>query len=156
MLFLRYKYKVDANLYPLHEEIKYTNHYLEIQKIRFGHRLTISFTVNEEVVDELTIPFLLQTLVENAFKHGIEEIEEPSLLIITVEREQDRVVIKVIDDGPGFTSEGDIKLGTGLKNVTDRLNLIYGDQAELILKNNVGRNGASVTVSWPIGFKKVE
>lgn len=154
VLFLRYKYKVDANLYPLHEEIKYTNHYLEIQKIRFGHRLTISFSVNEEVVDELTIPFLLQTLVENAFKHGIEEIEEPSLLTIIVEREKDRVVMKVIDDGPGFTSEGDIKLGTGLKNVIDRLNLIYGDEAELILENNVGKSGASVTVSWPIVFQK--
>lgn len=152
VLFLKYKYRVHDNLYPLAEEVLYTNHYLQIQKIRFGDRLHISFLVDEDLLDELTIPFLLQTLVENAFKHGIEMIEESSLLTIAITTGKGRVVVKVIDEGPGFLSENDIKFSTGLKNIVDRLQLIYGQEAEIRLKNNEGKKGATVSVSWPMGF----
>src|SRR5690606_21163684 len=124
----------------------------QIQKIRFGNRLHVSFFVDEDLLDELTIPFLLQTLVENAFKHGVESIEDSSLLTISITAENARVVVKVIDEGPGFSSEDDIKLGTGLKNIKERLQLIYGQAAGLSLKNNGEKNGATVSVSWPKEF----
>lgn len=152
VLFLKYKYKMHGNLYPLSEEVMHTNHYLQIQKIRFGNRVHISFLVEEDLLDELTIPFLLQTLVENAFKHGVESIEDSSLLTITITSEEERVVVKVIDEGPGFPSEDKIQLGTGLKNIKERLQLMYGQGAELHLKNNREKKGAIVSVSWPKGF----
>lgn len=155
VLFLRYKYDVNDNVYPLSEEIKYTNHYLEIQKLRFGSRLTVAFDVDDDLMDELTIPFLLQTLVENAFKHGIEETEGQSQLNISITSDDyDQVKMKVVDNGPGFPSVDHVQLRTGLQNIVDRLQLIYGEKAILALENNLAGKGAVVSVSWPKGEKQ--
>ncbi|MGI2329074.1 sensor histidine kinase [Planococcus sp. YIM B11945] len=154
VLFLKYKYKVHTNLYPLAEEVKYTNHFLQIQKIRFGQRLDIQFSIDEELEDELTIPFLLQTLVENAFKHGIEMTESRPCLAIQIEKEGSYGVMKVSDNGPGFSAGEHERQGTGLKNIRERLQLIYGAEATLTLANNEKEKGACVTVSWPLAFEK--
>ncbi|MEK3933864.1 histidine kinase [Sporosarcina sp. FSL W7-1349] len=149
VLFLRYKYKVHDHLYPISEEVMHTTHYLQIQQIRFGNRLSIDIEVEEQLHDEMIIPFLLQTVVENAFKHGIEEVEGGSSLIIRITEQGDTIFLQVIDEGPGILGNQEVELGTGLKNIIDRLRLIYGTSAHFSLENRKETRGAIVTVSWP-------
>lgn len=151
VLFLRSKYKMHDNLYPLSEEVLHTRHYLNIQKIRFRDRLRVTFHVEERLLDELTIPFLLQTLVENAFKHGIERVEHEAGITVLIYQLDQFVMLKVMDEGPGFPVEEPIQFGTGLTNIKERLQLIYGHEATLQFGNDE-RKRAVVTVTWPMGF----
>ncbi|MFP3361233.1 sensor histidine kinase, partial [Planococcus sp. SIMBA_143] len=72
-LFLKGKYKTTDLLIPISEELTYTNYYIEIQKMRFRSRLSVSITSSEDLHNAHIPPFVIQTLVENSFKHGLEK-----------------------------------------------------------------------------------
>lgn len=72
-LFLKGKYKTTDLLIPISEELAYTNYYIEIQKMRFRSRLSINITSSEDLQNAYIPPFVIQTLVENSFKHGLEK-----------------------------------------------------------------------------------
>lgn len=162
--FLKLKYKTTEPLIPLSREIQYTEQYLEIQKLRFGPRLSIRLECPDELLSACVPPFVLQTLVENAFKHGLERKMGEALLRIRIShQEDDSVLLEVIDNGSSdleaFRYESDSEMdppheksGHGLDNIRRRLHLCFGDHAHLELAPAEG-GGTHVKVQWPCVYE---
>jgi two-component system LytT family sensor kinase len=134
---------------PLEEELRLLEDYLAIQQLRFGDRLRISVRVAAETRGALVPTLLLQPLVENAIRHGIEADPEAGRIEVETRRIADRLVITVRDDGPGFPEDvdGDAE-GVGMRNTRVRLSTLYGADAHLDRRNRRG-GGAEVDVSIP-------
>jgi two-component system LytT family sensor kinase len=113
----------DTDLAPLRDEMAYLRRYLRIEEARFGDRLRIEWDVDPVTDHELIPPFILQPLVENAFRHGIAHRADESTLRIATAVEDACVRITIYNDGP-FLSEtfalGESR-GYGLRNVVERL-----------------------------------
>lgn len=156
VLFIRTKYMNKELLCPLEKEVTHTKYYLEIQKLRFGDRLKIIWQLDQNLNQALIIPYLLQSLAENAFKHGIEMIEREAILEITIKKIQKRKIqISVKDNGPGFQFDPfiDDQAGVGMKNIKKRLQLIFGENASITVK--LGKGG-SVSIVLPLIYKMEE
>jgi sensor histidine kinase YesM len=118
----------------LGSEIESVRAYLELMKIRMGVRLTIAVSVDPALVDTPFPPLLIQTLVENAIKHGIEPKVGPAVLTVTVKVLPDKqhLSISVQDNGIGLQQSPATKgSGMGLNNIRERLRLLYGSKASL-------------------------
>lgn len=122
---------------PVRDEIALVERYLHIEKARFGERLTISCEVDPDAADVPVPAFTIQTLVENAIKHGIEKVRGPGRLSISVcTSEPDQsVVVDIVDTGAGIQTlfgrtepaTGNLDFfGTGLSNVYERVGQLYG------------------------------
>ncbi len=139
------------NLVPLRNEIKLVSTYLELEKIRFGDRLSFDIDVQPEAMDHLIPAFVLQTLVENCIKHGVAKVLYPGEVFIQAYEEEGYLKVKVRDNGPGIDHSRIFK-STGLSNTVRRFENIYG------LKNllefiNTGE-GTLVQVKVPLGELK--
>lgn len=131
----------------LGEELERANAYLEILKIRMGARLATQVDVPEALH---AVPFpsmMLQTLVENAIKHGLEPKPGGGTVWILAKTVDGRVAVTVADDGRGFSDEGG-GTGIGLRNVRERLRLTYGGDATFQIGANFP-NGVAATVTVP-------
>lgn len=149
-LFLKFKYKTNEPLIPLIEEIQYTEHYIEIQKLRFGSRLTVHMDFQEEILLAYIPPFIMQTLVENAFKHGLERKEGEAVLRLRLFSKKGQIILQVIDNG-SMTDAGEKiekESGHGLDNIRRRLFYYFSERANLNIFTSQG-NGTHVEVSWP-------
>ena len=149
-LFLKFKYQVKDPLIPLEKEWEYTKYYLKIQQIRFRDRLTIEEEMAESTFQTLVPPYLLQTLVENAFKHGLEKKPGPLKLVLKAEDGTDSILLKIEDNGLGLNGLSMKQLlnkGHGLPNVHQRLKLLYEDSKLDIRENH--DQGVIVTVTIP-------
>lgn len=147
-LFLKFKYKTTQQLVPLSEELKYTKYYLDIQKIRFGSRLEVTIDVPEECSLFLIPPFVLQTLVENAFKHAFEKQEGLAKLTVVIIEKNDQVQLTVSDNGKYSGSANDEAIsGHGLDNIRRRLKLCFGHLTSLDIYS--AQTGTMVMVKWP-------
>jgi sensor histidine kinase YesM len=117
--------------------------YLEIQKIRMEERLDSRIDVAQGLLSAELPPMMLQTLVENAIKHGIEPQPEGGRLQVSAEVRDGQLEIVVSDTGVGLNAERGAApgaapgaasaTGTGLQNIRERLQLHYGAQAQLEL-----------------------
>ena len=126
---------------PLGEEVDIVKAYLALEAMRFEERLRVQFSIPSELEREPVPPMLLQTLVENAVRHGIAKLTQGGDLHIEVRAEKEGLRLIVRNSGhyePG-TSEGS---GIGLRNPQHRLDLIYGRHADLRIVN---RDGMVVT-----------
>ncbi len=131
----------------LGEELERTHAYLEILRIRMGDRLRVQIEVPEALKAVPVPPMMLQTLVENAIKHGLEPVPGGGTIWIIARESDGRVAITVADDGRGFSEEGG-GTGIGLKNVRERLRLAYADQASFTIVANFPR-GVAATITVP-------
>jgi sensor histidine kinase YesM len=120
--------------------------YLNIQKTRMGVRLRFHIDVPEALRQVSLPPMLIQPLVENAVKHGIEPKIEGGEITVRVSEQNGRIRIEVADTGCGWTS--DEKGGMGLANIRERLKLLYDGKAELILEENTPQ-GVKATIEVP-------
>jgi sensor histidine kinase YesM len=119
----------------LEQAFSLSESYLEIMRIRLGDRLTAYVALPASLRSLAFPPTIVQTLVENAVKHGIERKPGPVHVAITARASGNQVRIEVADDGVGFG--GAISgSGLGLKNVRERLRALYGETAKLILLAN--------------------
>lgn len=124
--------------------------YLQIEKVRFGERLCIEEDISPECLQALMPGMLLQPLYENAVKHGVYESTEEVTIKTTARKENETVVISVtnnVDTDSVVTRKG---AGIGLKNVSSRLELFFGDSADL----NVSRGEDNFTVMVRFPFRK--
>lgn len=133
-------------LIPLGRELELLGVYLEIQQLRFGDRLNVRLDLDDRVEQALVPHLVLQPLVENAVHHGIEQRADAGNIEISVGIGDDRLRITVTDDGPGFPVEPDEHIGLG--NLRGRLQLHFGDAAELRWEN-LPEGGARVIVLLP-------
>lgn len=119
------------------EELGTVRTYLEIEKVRFGERLNFEIDCSQDLL-EIEIPqLLIQPLVENAIKHGLSKIVEKGFLKIEITKQKQMMNIKIYDNGPDFPS-GPLS-GFGIRNTSERLNLIYGNQASINWQNGEGK-----------------
>ena len=113
---------------PLKQELELAHHYLAIEKVRFGDRLNIEWSLDERSFDAKLPPLILQPLVENAVKHGVEPSATGATVRISTQRRGSVVVIKVtntVPAGSGVTGHG-----LALDNVRQRLKLLHDVQGQ--------------------------
>ena len=132
----------------LEEEMEFLDKYLEIQRIRFGDRLSVDYRIDDEARNILVPRLLLQPLAENAITHGLSRMEGPGTLTVEAVRNNGRLVIRVLDDGPGVPDGGPKREGVGLGNTRQRLEHLYGDDQRLTLANRP-EGGCEVRVEVP-------
>lgn len=133
---------------PLREELALLGRYLDIMRIRYGERLTVSESVAPALGDYLVPAFLLQPLVENALEHGVARRMGPGTVTIGGTLDDGRLRLTVTDDGPGPAAEprpsnGDD--GVGLSNTRRRLVELYGDAQRLALEPAPG--GGTIAIA---------
>lgn len=139
--------KADEQMSDLGAEMTRTKAYLDILKVRMGSRLTVSIDVPPEAETVPMPAMMLQTLAENAIKHGLEPKTGGGTIWIRARMGQGAMEVTVADDGRGLSTEGS-GTGIGLKNVRERLRLIYGEAARLTIANNFP-TGVSATLVVP-------
>ena len=132
----------------LGREVERSRAYLEILKIRMGARLSVEIDVPESLRAHDFPPMMLQTLVENAIKHGLESKPGGGMVWIRAQTAGETLRVTVADDGRGF-GESSAGTGVGLKNVSERLKLAYGDVASLVLTSNFPA-GVTATIVLPL------
>jgi len=118
---------------PLASELQLLRQYLEIEQIRFGDRLRVTWHVDDGVTGALVPPLILQPVVENALRHGLWPRTEGGALAIAARRAGGELELEVIDQGVGLTPgfDPDRSTGVGLSNVRARLARMYGPGAGL-------------------------
>ncbi len=120
----------------LSKEMAFLDRYLEIEKTRFGERLTIQKQIEPEAKEALVPYLILQPLVENAIRHGIEQREDNGRLEIAAWRKDRRLELRISDNGPGLPETGASRpAGIGLANTRSRLSHLYGSDYRLDLKD---------------------
>ena len=162
--FLRFTYQEKGQLHTIEKELSHTSNYLSIQKIRFGQRLNVDVHSDQSLEKALIPPYMVQTLVENAFKHGIEQVEGEAELTIHLEKKiqqgRNYIDLKVLDNGNGFTYnplqvdksfQQSNQHGIGLENIQKRLELLFKEdyRMEIGLANEEKRGG-NVRIVWPL------
>lgn len=125
-------------LIPLKEELQIVNDYLALEKIRFEERLMYSQEIDETLLQNTIPPLLIQTLVENAIKHGVSKKTEGGEVSLNVFKDETHLFINIFNVGEYNPSNG-TNSGIGLDNAKKRLQIIYGDQAEFHIGNHDGR-----------------
>lgn len=121
---------------PLELEMQLVRSYLRIQKVRFGDALSVEIDTAQDTLQALVPSLVLQTLVENAIRHGISQSARPGRLRISSRRAAGRLLLEVSDDGPGVRTPS-LK-GIGLSNTRRRLERLYGSDGHLELVSAPG------------------
>ncbi len=133
------------------EELQFLDRYLLIEQIRFGERLQVEKQVEPAALEAIVPILILQPVVENAVKHGIEAQIAPGVIRIAVERVGEDLRLEVSDNGRGpvATGEGKLKEGVGLSNTRSRLKELYGGRASLELgPGKTGGFAAQIQIPW--------
>jgi hypothetical protein len=141
--------RTDDAMSTLGEELERAQAYLEILRIRMGERIAVQVQVAEALRATPLPPMMLQTLVENAIKHGLEPVPGGGTIWILARESDGRISITVADDGRGFSGDGG-GTGIGLRNVRERLRLAYGDAASLSIVANFPKGVAATIVVPPL------
>lgn len=122
-----------ATVTNLGREADISSAYLDLLKMRMEERLTVDVAVPEGLRSAAFPPLMLQSLVENAIKHGLECKPEGGTLRVLAEVADNKLRVSVIDSGLGFGAVPSDSTGLGLRSIRDRLKLLHGDLAQLII-----------------------
>ena len=139
---------------PLSQELSFTDDYLDIEVVRFGaDKLRVEKEIDPRTLEILVPSILLQPLIENSIKHGLEPRIHGGTVTVRSRLDGERVLIEVADDGVGIGNRPVSALrrtgaGIGMKNVQERLEVLYGDQAHFSVVSNPGR-GTLVSIEIP-------
>ncbi|MCD7842534.1 MAG: sensor histidine kinase [Lachnospiraceae bacterium] len=149
------------------EELKNLRDYVEIQNVRYGDRMTVSYEADPELLDTYVPKLLLQPILENAIIHGVEDKIEPALIQIRIYHEEDNLYMVVEDDGVGMSQEAieglldlhpansmkkTIRRGhtsIGVNNVNRRIQKVFGPSCGLQIQSQLG-SGTKVTLRMRI------
>lgn len=152
---LRALLKDHGSYVPMREELKFTDDYLAIEVVRFGpDKLCVKKEIDPRTLEVLVPSILLQPLIENSIKHGLEPRIHGGTVTVRSSIVGDRVRIEVADDGVGMGSAPASSVrrsdgaGIGIKNVQERLEVLYGGQAHFEVVSNPGR-GTLVSIEIP-------
>ena len=146
---------------PLSEELSFTDDYLDIEVVRFGAgKLRVEKEIDPRTLGILVPSILLQPLIENSIKHGLEPRIHGGTVTLRSRLSGDRLLIEVADDGVGIGTKPASALrrngaGIGIKNVRERLEVLYGSEARFTVVSNPGR-GTLVSIEIPANLLGVE
>lgn len=139
----------DGGMVSLAEEHELLRPYVELQRLRFGDRLQVELDLPSDLLGARIPDLLLQPLVENALRHGIEQRPGAGRVRVSARREGEQLVLDVADDGAGPGSDcQEPKSGTGLGATRARLQTLFGSRASLALQRN-GLGGCTATLRLP-------
>jgi signal transduction histidine kinase len=139
--------EADRERVPLRRELELLESYIEIMRGRFRGRLTFDIEVDPSALDALVPRFILQPLVENAIKHGVEPREEGGRVTVTAKRDGDSLTLEVHDNGDGLASA--IREGTGVRNTRERLHHLYGSDRQQFTLTPAADGGTVASVLIP-------
>ena len=117
----------DTQEMTLREELEFLERYLDLEQIRFGDRLSVKRKIEADTLDARVPNLILQPLVENAIRHGIEPWSKPGCIELGASRSDNRLILTVADNGAGLRQQEPITEGVGLSNTRERLRALYGD-----------------------------
>ena len=135
----------------LREELAAVDEYLDIERVRFGPSLSVHLEIDEGSLDTIVPSMILQPLVENSIKHGLGRKLGEGRIVIRTRRSGGLVTIEVVDNGVGLPPtkmESESESGIGLRNVNERLRVIYGAPYQLKLISQPGQ-GTSARIEIP-------
>jgi signal transduction histidine kinase len=141
--------KVGVQEVELAEELEYLRAYLDIEQIHFGDRLRVEYRIDAAAMDALVPTLILQPLVENAIRHGLEPMTKRGTLTIDAQADGDTLWLRVRDDGAGLPKTWRRREGVGLSNTRSRLDRLYGEEAAITVRENPG-GGVLVDVYVPL------
>ena len=139
----------------LGRELAVIRPYLEILKVRMEERLHTDVRVSDGLLSAEFPPMMLQSLVENAIKHGLEPKAEGGTLTVAAEIVHGKLAVTVADTGLGFGKAATAGTGIGLSNIRERLALLYGGRATLAITETAG-GGTTVTITVPYAVRADE
>ncbi len=131
------------------DELEYIRNYMITMNYRFHDRFSIIFDVDEEMMDLFLLKLLIQPFVENSVIHGLEPKKDSGTIIISGTLEDDEMEFCIYDDGVGFAPDMKTREGFGIRNVTDRIHLIYGPQYQVNVSSTPGE-GTKAVLRLPV------
>jgi len=142
---------------PLREEVEFIDNYLDIEVVRFGReKLKVVKDLDPASLEAMVPSMLLQPLVENCIKHGLAPQVEGGSITLRSRLIESRLVVEVEDDGVGMGSAQELGqaqglggMGIGMANVAERLKVLYGDAAQMMIENREG-GGTLIRLRLPI------
>ncbi len=144
---------------PFRDELAFTDDYLAIEVVRFGEKLRVVKEIAPETLNLVVPSMLLQPLIENSIKHGLEPRIGGGTVTLRSRIRNERLLLEVEDDGVGIAPERDIACrasgltrpdaGIGVRNVRERMEVLYGADAAMAMESRPGR-GTRVTLEMPI------
>ncbi len=150
---------------PFREELAFTDDYLAIEVVRFGEKLRVVKQIAPETLDMQVPSMLLQPLIENSIKHGLEPRISGGTVTLRSRTVGDSLLLEVEDDGVGIAPEresaspvsGLVRPGTGIgmRNVRERLQVLYGTAATVQIESRPGR-GTRVSIEMPLMTREGE
>jgi signal transduction histidine kinase len=148
---LRTTLQEDRDLIPLRDEWAFVSKYLDLERVRFGDRLSVHADVDPALLQTSVPSFALQTLVENAVRHGAAPRVEATTITISAKATESTLTLEVRDTGAGVASPQarvNGAGGTGLGRLRDRLAGLYGDASRLALETTA--DGCTATLTLPL------
>lgn len=140
---LRRLLRSQEHFVPLREELEAIDEYLDIERVRFGPSLIVEKHIDEASLDVIVPSMILQPLVENSIKHGLARKVGEGRITIHTARRDGHAIIEIIDNGVGMPADpqpdADRDHGIGLRNVNERLRVIYGANYQLHMQSMPGR-----------------
>jgi sensor histidine kinase YesM len=137
----------------LREEVAFLERYLDIEKIRFRNRLDTVIAIDNDAIDAMVPSLILQPMVENAMRHGVEPHARKGLIELRGFRQDKNLVLTVSDNGTGMPLEGLKREGIGVANTRARLQELYGEQQKFELVNRT-EGGMCVRITIPFSTSK--
>jgi two-component system, LytTR family, sensor kinase len=123
----------------LREELDFVRRYFEIMEIRFPDTIDVRIRVHPDLLDALVPNLLLQPLVENAIKHAGASMTEPLVVQVSARATRTCLVLRVRDNGPGLRIDYREGSGVGLRNTSERLRALHGEEQKLIVRTAAPR-----------------
>ena len=129
-------YRCQSDKVPIGQEIALLEHYIDLERLRYGDRLQLDFTYSVDDPQTLVAPLILISIVENAFKHGVSSVLGPAVVAISLKVKNGGLHFRVLNTKPGVTQddEMDYRKGIGVQNAKRQLDLIYPNQYEWQIK----------------------
>lgn len=153
--------KVGQQEVELAEELEYLQAYLDIEQVHFGDRLRIEYRIDAAAMDVMVPTLILQPLVENSIRHGLEPMLRTGTLSVEAQADGDTLWLRVRDNGSGLPKNwkrpdfapSELRRGkregVGLSNTRSRLDRLYGEQAAVTVRENPG-GGVLVDLYLPL------
>jgi LytS/YehU family sensor histidine kinase len=137
-------------LAPLEKELNIVKDYLALEHIRFEDRLRIEYDIDEDTMDQPVPPMMLQTLVENAIKHGISKHKEGGIVRVISDFTNNHHELIVQNTGHLNGAVEDVIDGFGIKSTRNRLKILFGDKASFEIREMKDKEMVEAIVKLPL------
>ena len=162
--YFRYIVNIHSDEVPLGEEFKHVENYLKIQKVRYPYQFNYDFKMDEALQQASILPLLIQTFVENSIKHAVSAGRVLDIFVKASDLHNGNYRLVIYDTGKGYPPsilediqsvlsgrEGGQNLGIGMINAVRRLQIIYGEQIKIIIRNRESQ-GAYAEFIFPLSL----